>query len=158
MSEQDKLPQSVDVGYTLLHDLLVGGQWQKADSETGTVMLKIADRIKEGWLRESDITKFPQLDLQTIDYLWVKHSQERFGFSVQSCIWKNVEQDYGKFSDAVGWRLNYRWRQYSELIFKTEAPMGHLPAAPFFKSNLAIGWAATLMPKLAQSYTIEHTV
>ncbi|MCC5660848.1 GUN4 domain-containing protein [Nostoc sp. XA010] len=97
-----------------------------------------ADRIKEGWQRESDITKFPQLDLQTIDSLWVKHSQERFGFSVQSCIWKNVEQDYGKFSDAVGWRLNYRWRQYSELIFKTEAPMGHLPAAPFFKSNLAI--------------------
>lgn len=152
MSGQDKLRQNVDVDYTLLHDLLIGGQWQKADSETGAVMLKIAGRIKEGWLRESDITKFPQLDIQTINSLWVKHSQERFGFSVQNRIWENVESDYAKFSDAVGWRFNYSWRQYSELIFKTEAPIGHLPAAPFFKSNLAIGWAATMTRKLADCH------
>ncbi|MHC5825044.1 MAG: GUN4 domain-containing protein [Nostoc sp.] len=65
MSGQDKLRQNVDVDYTLLHGFLVGRQWQKADSETGAVMLKIADRIREGWLRESDITKFPQLDGST---------------------------------------------------------------------------------------------
>ncbi|WP_051470217.1 GUN4 domain-containing protein [Fischerella sp. PCC 9605] len=105
MSEQDKLLSNVGVDYTPLRDLLVAGQWQKADEETGAVMLKIARRVKDGWLREEDFTEFPCLDLETIDRLWVKYSQGRFGFSVQSRIWESVGQDYAKFGDVVGWQL-----------------------------------------------------
>ena len=61
-------------------------------------MLKVARRVAAGWLREEDIEDFPCLDLQAIDCLWVKYSGDRFGFSVQCCIWESVGMDYGKFS------------------------------------------------------------
>lgn len=156
MSEQDELLSAVGVDYTPLHNLLASGQWQKADEETGAVMLKIARRVAPGWIREEDIQEFPCPDLQTIDHLWVKHSQGRFGFSVQRRIWESVGEDCVKFSDDVGWRLYsdwQQWRQYSELIFSLEAPVGHLPAIPFFKSDGSpIGWTSSLAPKLADCY------
>ncbi|MHC5825045.1 MAG: GUN4 domain-containing protein [Nostoc sp.] len=40
------------------------------------------------------------MDLQTIDSLWGKHSQDRFGFSVQSRIWENLESDYAHLVDT----------------------------------------------------------
>lgn len=82
----------------------------------------------------------------------ISEELKRFGFSVQSGIWENVEEDYTKFSDPVEWRLNYSWQQYTDLIFKMEALIGHLPARPLFKSSLAISWATTLMPRLAKCY------
>lgn len=152
MSEQDKLFSAVGVDYAQLRDLLAAGQWQKADEQTGALMLKIGRRVRAGWLREEDIKEFPCEDLLSIDRLWVKYSNDRFGFSVQSHIWESVGEDYGKFSNAVGWRLYNdlrQWRKYSDLIFSQSAPLGHLPAAPFFgPGGLHVGWAATLAPKL----------
>lgn len=137
MSENSELRSSVGVDYASLHSLLASNQWQKADEETGAVILKIARRVTAGWFREEDITDFPCLDLQTINQLWIKSSQGRFGFSVQSDVWKSVGKDYGKFSDVVGWRSGNGtdWLQYSKLSFSLLAPVGHLPAAPFFKFN-----------------------
>ncbi|HEY9611918.1 GUN4 domain-containing protein [Allocoleopsis sp.] len=50
-------------------------------------MLKAAGREKEGWLNVKSIEMFPYADLRTIDSLWVKYSDGRFGFSVQNRIW-----------------------------------------------------------------------
>lgn len=158
MLEHSELLSSLGVDYTSLHSLLASNQWQKADEETGAVMLKIARRVTAGWLREEDITDFPCLDLQTINQLWIKYSQGRFGFNVQAEVWESVGQDYGKFSDAVGWRhdVGSDWQQYSQLTFSLLAPFGHLPAAPFFKFNeLAIGWAASLPSKLVDCYNAD---
>ena len=156
MSELDELISAVGADYALLRNFLASGQWHHADEETGAVMLKIARRVKAGWLREEDIEEFPCLDLQTIEQLWVKYSNDRFGFSVQNRIWQKVGEDYAKFSDYVGWRAHYswqQWRQYSDLIFSLEAPVGHLPAAPFFKSDGSpIGWLSSYAPKLADCY------
>ena len=105
MSQQDELLSAIDVDYSQMRDLLAASQWQKADEETGAVMLKIVRRVTAGWLREEDIQEFPCPDLQTIDRLWIKYSQERFGFTVQNRIWENVGEDYGRFGNSVGWRL-----------------------------------------------------
>lgn len=154
--EYNALSSSVGVNYTCLRDLLADGQWQKADEETGAVMLKIARRAGAGWLREEDFQEFPCPDIKTIDQLWSKYSSDRFGFSVQCSVWESVAQDYDKFSLAVGWQIHSdgrQWRKYGDLIFDLQAPVGHLPAAPFFKSGgPPIGWAATLVPKLADCY------
>jgi hypothetical protein len=64
-------------------------------------MRKIARRVDAGWLREEDIAEFPSLDLDTIDNLWTKYSDEHFGFSVQSRIWEKVGENYAKFGDAA---------------------------------------------------------
>ena len=153
MLQQDDLLSAIGVDYIQLRDLLAAGQWQKADEETGAVMLKIARRVTAGWLREEDIQEFPCPDLQTIDRLWVKYSQGHFGFSIQNYIWENAGEDYGRFGDSVGWRLYSSWRRYSDLTFSLLAPVGHLPAAPFFKSSeMAVGWISSIPPKLADCY------
>ena len=50
MSQQDELLSAIGVDYSQMRDLLAAGQWQKADEETGAVMLKIARRVTAGWL------------------------------------------------------------------------------------------------------------
>lgn len=140
----------MDANYDYLKSLLFSKMWRKADEETCKIILQIANRSNAGWLREEDFTMLPCADIETIDELWTDCSQRRFGFTTQSRIWLMVGEDYIKFSDTVGWRLNYKWQKYSQLKFNLEAPPGHLPAASFYKldNEIAIGWAASLKIKL----------
>ncbi len=131
-----ELHSQKNVDYTRLRDLLAAGKWKEADEETLTVMLKATGREKEGYLDSESIETFPLADGRTIDRLWVKYSNGRFGFSVQKRIWecvggKSVEYDYEiyeKFCDCVGWRVNGKWLNYSEISFSHNALKGHLPA------------------------------
>ncbi|WP_414623855.1 GUN4 domain-containing protein [Calothrix sp. CCY 0018] len=149
-NQKNLVNKLVDTDYTRLENLLESSRWRSADEETNSIILKITNRVDVGWLREEDFTAISCFDLETIDELWANHSQGHFGFTVQSQIWKTVGEDYAKFSNTVGWRLNYEWQKYSQLKFNLEAPPGHLPAAPFYNlgNEIAIGWAASLSPKL----------
>ena len=80
VSVQLKSARGVD--YTRLRDLLAAQKWKEADEETVKVMLKAAGREKEYYFNRESIDNFPCDDLRTIDQLWVKYSQGRFGFSV----------------------------------------------------------------------------
>ncbi len=131
----DDLSSECEIDYTCLRELLVAGQWDSADWETTAIMLKIAGRNAEDWLRPEDIEKFPCTDLLTIDQLWVKYSKGRFGFSLQKRIWqrvggtKNADYEvYRSFGERVGWldQDNW-WLKYSQLTFNITAPIGHLP-------------------------------
>jgi serine/threonine protein kinase len=131
----DDLSSNVNVDYSRLRNLLKARNWQAADEETLAVMLKVTGREKEGWLDIASINKFPATDLRTIDKLWVKYSDGRFGFSVQKRIWQSLggtaNADYSiyeKFAECAGWRLNNDWLSYSELTFTSEAALGHLPS------------------------------
>ena len=123
--------------YQTLKDHLANGRWRKADEETFKVMLEVAGQTKRGYLFPDDIKQFPCEDLRTIDRLWVRFSNGRFGFSVQKKIYieagnkpdgKYYEKEYKEFCKIVGWRANNRWLNYSEMTFTTSAPRGHLPA------------------------------
>ena len=120
------------VDYTNLRDLLAAGKWKEADQETFKVMLKAARREKEGYFTRESIDNFPCDDLRTIDQLWVKYSQGRFGFSVQKKIWLQCggKVDYDtecKLGDRVGWRKGGSWLNYDNLTFNKQAQEGHLP-------------------------------
>jgi hypothetical protein len=124
------------VDYSRLRDLLAAGKWRDADRETGTVMLKTADKVRQGWLRSYDIKNFPCTDLQIIDSLWRKHSNGRFGFSMQKRIWLNIGgtndadlQTFHAFADSVGWRLEGFW--VARVKHTIDAPEGHLPDLDF---------------------------
>jgi len=133
-SNSDDLSSEKNVDYTRLRDLLADGKWEEADEETLAVMLKAAGR-EEDWLDTESIEKFPCTDLRTIDRLWVKYSDGRFGFSVQKRIWESVggkpgeydEEIYRKLANRVGWRVKEEWLNYSDLTFFLNAPQGHLP-------------------------------
>jgi hypothetical protein len=78
------------MNYRKLRYLLVKGKWKEADQETARLMLAVAKREKEGWLDPESIDNFPCADLLTIDQLWVKYSNGRFGFSVQKQIYQSL--------------------------------------------------------------------
>ncbi|MGL6135987.1 MAG: GUN4 domain-containing protein, partial [Planktothrix sp.] len=120
------------------------GKWKEADEETAKKMLEVAGRTKEGWLRVEDINNFPCEDLRTIDQLWVKYSNGRFGFSVQKRIHKSLggtlsyEGDvWEAFVDQVGWRVGGSLLYYKDLKFNQTAPVGHLPASVLVRGR---GW------------------
>ncbi|MDJ0517348.1 MAG: SUMF1/EgtB/PvdO family nonheme iron enzyme [Trichodesmium sp. MO_231.B1] len=131
-----KLANSQRIDYTRLRNLLANKKWKEADEETAKLMFKIADRKTEGWLRIEDIEQFPIADLQTIDQLWVKHSNGRFGFSVQKQIYQNLggtkefnQKITAAFWQKVGLVVNNQpyWSQYHNPTFDLSAPIGHLP-------------------------------
>ncbi|WP_192881669.1 GUN4 domain-containing protein [Nostoc sp. CENA543] len=154
LQETDDLSSDKGVDYRRLRDLLKAGDWKKADRETLQVMLKVAGREKEGWLDIDSITKFPCTDLRTIDQLWAKYSNGRFGFSVQKRIWDSVgghlQTDYEtwcKFGDHVGWYKKEFMifgdsilKSYDDLTFNVKAPEGHLPARCGMEGVWQFGW------------------
>ena len=137
-----QLKSDVGMDYRKLRDYLAQGKWKEADEETRRVMLAVAKREKEGWLDVEDIDNFPCADLRTIDRLWVKYSDGKFGFSVQ----KRIYQGFGgtrefdgevleKFWNKVGWKkggdaicTEYGIRyEMAWLWTRQKAQEGHLP-------------------------------
>ncbi|MDM9383399.1 serine/threonine-protein kinase [Chlorogloeopsis sp. ULAP01] len=121
--------------YTRLRDLLAAEKWRAADEETTRVMLAVARREREGCLDNESIDNFPCEDLRTIDQLWVKYSNGRFGFSVQKRIYQSLggtkeynQEIWEAFGDAIGWRKNEGWMHYTDITFDLKAPQGHLPS------------------------------
>ncbi|MFN6567741.1 caspase, EACC1-associated type [Dendronalium sp. ChiSLP03b] len=134
---EDDLSSEKGINYDKLRDFLKAGQWKQADHETYLVMVKAVGREKGDWIRDEEFLNFPCIDLRTIDRLWVKYSNGRFGFSVQKEIYLSVggkpdgkyyKEAWEKFSDRVGWRVNSTWIDYDKVTFDTSAPMGHLPS------------------------------
>ncbi|MEH2366838.1 serine/threonine-protein kinase [Nostoc sp.] len=131
-----KLISAVGIDYTRLRDLLADGEWKEANEEATRVMLAVPKREKEGWFRPQDIHDFPCEDIRTIDKLWVKYSDGRFGFSVQKRIHQSLggTRNYNKktweiFADRVGWKKDGEWVLYSRHLctWNLNAPYGHLP-------------------------------
>ncbi|MGD1703819.1 GUN4 domain-containing protein [Dapis sp. BLCC M229] len=128
------LDSAKEVDYTKLRDLLAAGHWKEADLETDRVILQVAGRESEGWLRYEDVKNFSCQDLGTIDKLWVKYSNGKFGFSVQKQIYQSMggTKKYNKevwiaFGNKVGWRKGGKWLSYDSLSFSDKHYKGHLP-------------------------------
>ncbi|MDY7021535.1 MAG: GUN4 domain-containing protein, partial [Cyanobacteriota bacterium] len=125
--EETPFPSEVGMDYLPLSELLAAGDWKNADEYTWQILLYLARREPETWLRPEDLDNFPCTDLNTIDYLWNYYSHGLFGFTVQQQILENVAGDYASFCDKIGWRTGENWKYYDELIFNLNAPLGHLP-------------------------------
>jgi hypothetical protein len=133
-----------DIDYSHLQSLLETNQWEKADEETLAVMLQASGRSQEGWLDAIALANFPCIDLQTIDRLWGRYSNEQFSFRVQYRLYSGVtisaqnaispsrsdEERALQFSKTVGWWTNNLefLKYYNKLGFSDQSPSGHLPA------------------------------
>jgi serine/threonine-protein kinase len=132
-NQEIELESDVGIDYIKLSKLLKARKWEEADEETAQIMLGVAKREKEGYLEVEHIDNFPCADLRTIDQLWVKYSNGKFGFSVQKRIYQGLggtreynSEIWEKFGDKVGWRIE-DWLYYEDIIFDIKAPEGHLP-------------------------------
>jgi serine/threonine-protein kinase len=136
VDQDDDLSSDTGVDYRKLRDLLAAGNWEDADYETYLVMLQALGRKEGDWIRDEELLNFPCIDLCTIDNLWVKYSNRKFGFSVQKRIYlecggipdgKYYKEPWEKFSDRVGWRIKEEWITYKSLTYSTSSYTGHLP-------------------------------
>ncbi|MGJ3253284.1 MAG: GUN4 domain-containing protein [Elainellaceae cyanobacterium] len=135
--EDDDLASEKGVDYTRLRNLLKAQNFKDADNETYLRMLEAVGRSDGDWIREEELLNFPCADLKTIDRLWVKYSNGKFGFSVQKEIYVQCggkpdgkypgDKIWREFGDRVGWRVDNSWINYSDVTFSTSAPTGHLP-------------------------------
>nr|WP_254434536.1 GUN4 domain-containing protein [Aphanizomenon sp. UHCC 0183] len=131
-SEEGGLKSSCGMDYRKLRDYLAQGKWKEADVETSDVMLAVAKQ--EDCLDVKHIDNFPCEDLRTIDQLWVKYSDGKFGFSVQKRIYQSLggtreynSEIWRQFGDKVGWRKVGNWLYYKDITFNIKSPEGHLP-------------------------------
>ena len=114
--------------------------WREANEQTRMLMLQALAKGKYEWIEKESMLNFPCDDLQIIDSLWAKYSNNKFGFVSQNKIWNDANQSFwrGKeFSSLVGW-IDYRqsYKEQDELNFSIDAPQGHLPYIPRFSGIL----------------------
>jgi hypothetical protein len=134
VEKTNKVSQNLTSRYARLETLLKAQDFRAADRETYKVMLAVANREREGWLRVEDAEKFPCKELRSIDQLWLKYSRGKFGISVQQQIYQSLggTKEYNRdvwrsMGNRVGWRQGGEWLSYVQLNFSQTAPSGHLP-------------------------------
>ncbi|OLP20021.1 hypothetical protein BST81_02515 [Leptolyngbya sp. 'hensonii'] len=126
--------------YAQLENYLKQGQWREADRETYRLMITTVGKEEGQWFEPEELLNFPCEELKTIDSLWVKYSQGRFGFTVQKKIYLQCggipdgqyhQEAWDRFCHQVGWMANLargRSARYKcNVKFSTTSPRGHLP-------------------------------
>jgi hypothetical protein len=124
------LKSECGIDYRPLQTLLVTQDFQAADRMTLQKMCEVAgvEAVKRKWLYFTEVDNFPITDLQTINNLWLVHSEGKFGFSVQREIWLSLGKNWDNLWAKIGWREGNNWTRYpNEFIWDLSAPKGHLP-------------------------------
>lgn len=118
------------IDYRPLQQLLAKQDFQAADQLTLQKLCELAgpQAIQRKWVYFTEVDQFPIPDLQTINALWLVHSEGLFGFSVQREIWLSVGKSWDKFWPKIGWKTGNNWTRYpQEFTWSLTAPKGHLP-------------------------------
>jgi GUN4-like len=153
----DDLSSAVGIDYRNLRNCLAVKDFESANKETKSIFQKISYinlNLSDPDPENMITPRIPCTDICTIDRLWVKYSQGRFGISVQHDIWINIyaslykekqefdkrekierdadelsfwaqEDAWSKLNDIVGWKSNNFG--LISLIYQVSAPQGHLP-------------------------------
>lgn len=160
--------------YFKLKELLENNQWHQADRLTRLIMLKLAGRAKDEWLRPEDIKAIPMQDFVLIDLLWFKFSEGYYSFTAQLIVWEKVgspcfdNDDWEQFGVNVGWRTNMRtwdkWKIVGQEPWRWDSrEVGHLPFECFLRPGfLGVGtqraWlgVSSVCKKLEQAQVVNY--
>ncbi|XHX78715.1 MAG: GUN4 domain-containing protein [Stenomitos frigidus ULC029] len=118
------------IDYMPLQQLLAEQNFQAADQLTLQKMCEVvgAAAVQRKWLYFTEIEQFPIADLQTLNALWLAHSEGRFGFSIQRELWLSVGKNWDQLWSKIGWRSGSTWTRYPQgFTWVLSAPRGHLP-------------------------------
>lgn len=124
------LHSEVGIDYLPLQQRLAVADFLAADRLTLEKLCELAGpaAITRKWLYFSEVENFPIADLQTINSLWLIHSQGKFGFSVQRELWLSLSKNWEKLWPKIGWKTGNNWTRYpNEFTWDLSAPRGHLP-------------------------------
>jgi hypothetical protein len=118
------------IDYRPLQQLLAKQEFQAADQLTLQKLCELAGppAVQRKWVYFTEVDQFPIPDLQTINALWLAHSEGLFGFSVQRELWLGVGKNWDKFWPKIGWKDGNNWTRYPQgFTWDLTAPRGHLP-------------------------------
>ncbi|HEY9749159.1 MAG TPA: GUN4 N-terminal ARM-like repeat domain-containing protein [Allocoleopsis sp.] len=119
-----------NIDYGSLQKLLAQQDFEAADRLTLQKLCELAGpaAVQRKWIYFTEVENLPIPDLQTINTLWLVHSEGKFGFSVQREIWLSVGKDWEKLWPKIGWKSANNWTRYpQEFTWSLSAPRGHLP-------------------------------
>ena len=122
----DDLRSEKGIDYSKLRNLLAAQNWEEADKETYEVMIKAVGKNSGDWFTSDELLNFPCQDIRTIDQLWVKYSQGKFGFSVQKEIYLSVGGKLGSY-DSETWLRFMGCVAWDKSIKYDSCILGHLP-------------------------------
>lgn len=78
-----------------LENYLKQKQWKKADEETAWIFYQVM--VKENYQHWGELlVNFPWETLQEINRLWLEHSNNRLGISIQIKIYNSLRRKYGR--------------------------------------------------------------
>jgi GUN4-like/ARM-like repeat domain, GUN4-N terminal len=124
------LRSSAAIDYAPLQKLLAAQEFQAADKLTTEKLCELAGAgaVQRKWIYFTEVEQLPQEDLQTIDSLWIAHSQGKFGFSIQRELWLGMSKNWDKLWVKIGWKNGNNWTRYpGSFTWNLDAPRGHLP-------------------------------
>ena len=115
--------------YQRLEHFLQNEEWEEADNETYRLMITAIGKEEGQGFTPDELLNFPCDELLTIDGLWVKYSNGRFGFSVQKDIYLSKEiggTADGKYHEEAFWNFVEKV-DWKSINFDIASPKGHLP-------------------------------
>ncbi|MBE9184497.1 GUN4 domain-containing protein [Microcoleus sp. LEGE 07076] len=150
----DDLSSAVGIDYRNLRKCLAVKDFESANKETKSLFEKISSidlDLMDPDPQNRKIPRIPCTDICTIDRLWVKYSEGRFGFSVQFMIWSDIylrlynekkefnrrekiESSEDELEFSANFDAMYKfyniigWNDSVNRIYQESAPEGHLPS------------------------------
>ncbi|NEO83983.1 MAG: hypothetical protein F6J87_06950 [Spirulina sp. SIO3F2] len=118
------------IDYQPLQTLLIQQDYEAADRLSMQKLCELAGpgAMQRKWLYFSEVDRLPNIDLKTLDTLWLIYSEGKFGFSVQRELWLGLGRNFTKLWDKIAWKQGNVWTRYpGEFIWDLSAPVGHLP-------------------------------
>jgi len=123
-------PSDVGIDYQPLQDSLLSENFEEADRFTSSVLRELAGEPAQsrGYVYFSEVPAMPDLDLCTLDRLWIAYSQGRFGFTVQASLLNSLGGRYDRLWPRIGWKKDGEWTRYpNSFDWSINAPEGHMP-------------------------------
>ncbi len=119
-----------NIDYLPLQRLLAKQSFQAADDLTLNKLCELSGpaAVKRKWIYFTEVEQYPIPDLQTINQLWLVHSEGKFGYSVQRQLWLSVGRNWDVLWPKINWRSGRNWTRWpDEFTWDLSAPKGHLP-------------------------------
>ena len=123
-------PSEAGFDYSPLQRYLLNECFEDADRFTSSKLRELAgeEAVKRGYVYFSEVETIPNIDLLTLNKLWIVYSRGKFGFTVQAKILDSVGGRYDKLWPRIGWKKDGIWTRYPKAFnWSIDAPNGHMP-------------------------------